>query len=344
MSDTITSMGKTFSPLKWAVIPLAAICALLIALPANADDRHTVSPGETLLGIAARYGIDVSAIAERNGINNVNLVVAGQTLLIPGAGGGQGGASAPPEGHRIGAGETLTSIAARYGLSIAVLTELNNLVNPNHIVAGQLLQLPGQGGSTPEPPATGQGAAGSHTVAAGDTLTSIAARYGVSVSALAAENNISNPNRIITGQQLSIPGGGTGGHSQASIEQWLIQAEQEFGLPAGLMRAVAMQESGWQQHVVSSAGAIGVMQLMPGTANWLVSDVLPGASDWRNNPRDNIRLGAALLNRNLVAYGGDLDYALAAYYQGDGNITRFGIFDETWHYIANVRALMERYR
>ncbi|MCX9077134.1 MAG: LysM peptidoglycan-binding domain-containing protein [Candidatus Methanoperedens sp.] len=115
----------------------------------------------------------------------------------------------PPAGtalyHTVRSGETLKTIAARYGTTWDVLASLNNLSNPNLIYVGQQLVIRG-GTTTPpvvNPPSTG----GVHVVQQGETLAIIAARYGTTWAALATANNISNPNAIYAGQRLVIPAG-----------------------------------------------------------------------------------------------------------------------------------------
>lgn len=113
----------------------------------------------------------------------------------------------PPAGtpryHTVRAGQTLQIIAALYGTTWQALAALNNLPNPNYIYAGQQLLISG-GTTTPTyPPPTG----GTHVVQPGETLQIIAARYGTTWGAIAAANNITDPNRIYVGQRLVIPAG-----------------------------------------------------------------------------------------------------------------------------------------
>ncbi|NWG16703.1 MAG: LysM peptidoglycan-binding domain-containing protein [Chloroflexi bacterium] len=108
-----------------------------------------------------------------------------------------------PRYHTVRAGETLQTIAARYGTTWQTLAALNNLPNANYIYVGQQLLISG-GTTTPTyPPPTG----GTHVVQPGETLQIIAARYGTTWYALAAANNITDPNRIYVGQVLVIPSG-----------------------------------------------------------------------------------------------------------------------------------------
>lgn len=109
--------------------------------------------------------------------------------------------------HLVQLGETLYSIAMRYGVSAAAIAAANNIYNPDMIFAGQSLVIPG---SYSPPPAQAPVAApgGYYVVQLGDTLSGIAWRLGTTVSALMAANNIYNPDMIYAGQRLIVPGGG----------------------------------------------------------------------------------------------------------------------------------------
>lgn len=179
------------------LIPLLGVAAFpaQAAPPAAAPIVHVVYWGETLSGIALRYGTSVQAIAGYNGLTNPNRIYAGQRLLIP-----AGPVDNPPSGgvHVVRYGETLSGIAFRYGVTVNALVQANALVNPNRIYAGQRLQIPTGGTPDPRP--------GSYyTVRYGDTLSGIAWRYGTSVWSIAAANNIANPSLIWVGQRLYIP-------------------------------------------------------------------------------------------------------------------------------------------
>lgn len=107
-------------------------------------------------------------------------------------------ASSPPRdggSHRVRQGETLSGIAQRYGTDVATLAELNDIRNPNLIHAGQSLRLP-------------EGAAQGYTIERGDTLSGIAREHGVSLDAMIAANpQLTDPNRIFPGDRLSVPAG-----------------------------------------------------------------------------------------------------------------------------------------
>jgi LysM repeat protein len=104
-------------------------------------------------------------------------------------------------------GDTMYSIARRYGTTVQAIAQLNNIANPRYIRVGQQLIIPRPGYATPVP--TTAPYPTSYVVVRGDTLYSIARRYGTTVQAIALANNIANPSLIYAGQRLNIPGGGT---------------------------------------------------------------------------------------------------------------------------------------
>jgi LysM repeat protein len=103
------------------------------------------------------------------------------------------------------AGDTMISIAARHGVTATQLAAANGLRWNAWVYVGQQLRIPGQGSSTPSAPASG----GTYVVRAGDSLNRIAARYGVTVSQLAAANGLRTNAWVYVGQQLRIPGQGS---------------------------------------------------------------------------------------------------------------------------------------
>ena len=111
--------------------------------------------------------------------------------------------------HVVRSGDTLGAIAKSNGTTVQALVEANGIANPNLIIAGSTLKIPGSEGGA------GGGSAGTHTVRAGDTLAKIAARYGTTVSALASANGIANPNLIVVGRSLQLQGGSGAGSSAA---------------------------------------------------------------------------------------------------------------------------------
>jgi N-acetylmuramoyl-L-alanine amidase len=279
---------------------------------------HVVSKGDTLSDIAVRYGTTTGALARANGLSDPNLIIAGTRLTIP-DGSSSSASAASGATHTVRAGETLWDLAQRFGTSVNALARANGISNPNLIVAGSKITVSGGDGAS----ATASMGGATHTVQAGETLSDIAARFGVSVSSLARANGIQNPNLIVAGTSISVPGAATGTApapvSATEVGYLLEQEAVANGVNPSLIKAMAYQESGWQQDVVSSAGAIGVMQVMPGTARWVNEVLLGGASLNVRQAHDNIKMGVSYM-RYLLSIMPTQDQALAAYYSGPGNV------------------------
>ncbi len=164
--------------------------------PEPGSSTYTVQPGDTLYGIAARFGTTVNELAALNNLSPDALLLAGQTLMVPAT------ATNPPNVHIVQAGENLYRIALRYGITWQELAQLNGITDPTTLRAGQRLVLPA--GTTGAPPSAPTGTR-THVVQSGDTLYGIAARYGVTVQALAQANGLTLYSLIYAGQTLIIP-------------------------------------------------------------------------------------------------------------------------------------------
>jgi soluble lytic murein transglycosylase-like protein len=109
-----------------------------------------------------------------------------------------------------------------------------------------------------------------------------------------------------------------------------------------MARAIAWQESGFDNRAVSSVGARGVMQVMPATWTWIDRNLSSRRLD-RSSAADNVQAGTLYLQHLLRETGGDEDQAAAAYYQGLSSVRQRGMYDDTKRYVANVRALRSRF-
>ena len=114
--------------------------------------------------------------------------------------------------YTVAPGDTLASIATRFGTTVSALAGANGIADPNFILVGQVLVVHGPPATTGSASAASgrvaKATGGDYTVVAGDTLASIAAHYGTTVSALAGVNGITDPNFILVGQVLRIGAGG----------------------------------------------------------------------------------------------------------------------------------------
>jgi soluble lytic murein transglycosylase-like protein len=115
-----------------------------------------------------------------------------------------------------------------------------------------------------------------------------------------------------------------------------------YGLDPGLLMALAWLESGWQNGVVSPAGALGIGQLLPDTVDFLATSVMRERLD-PADPESNIRMSARYLKWLLEQTGGDVPKALAAYYQGLRSVNQGGVLPESTVYASTVLTIADRY-
>jgi LysM repeat protein len=137
----------------------------LATTSARQNTSYVVQPGDNLFRISLRFNTTVAALAAANGITNVNLIFAGQTLIIPGPGGNvpppvttppAGGTPAPgTTTYVVAPGDTLSKIAQRFGTTYLAIAAANGIANPNLIYVGQVLNIPGASGVPPTPPPGG---------------------------------------------------------------------------------------------------------------------------------------------------------------------------------------------
>jgi LysM repeat protein len=351
----------------------ALVATVLLTLsfttPATAGDELVVRRGDTLWDLAQRHGVTVTDLVAWNRIENPSLIRVGQRIVLqPPA-----PAAAPtppvvpvpaPLVHVVRGGDTLWDIAIRYGTTVDALVVANRLSNPSFVRVGQAITIPTSASAPPPTPATSASASAAppaavvHVVAGGETLWVISARYGVTIGAIVDANDLADPSFIRTGQRLAIPTVGAAPAAVPASPQssgmppamatavtarsgWrdvLVAAAHEFGVPPAFMLAVAWHESGWQPAVVSFAGAVGLMQLMPATATWVADTMLhePAAI---GEPRWNARAGARLLAFYLDRYAGDKPKTLAAYFQGMASVEQSGIRPSSQPYIDSILAL-----
>lgn len=228
------------------------LVVLSFALPTLAQEQsadttdaetvtHTVTYGDSLYRIALRYGVTMDAIAQANGLTNWSHIAIGQTLVIPGLEVPDDSEvvvnpliAGTPTTHVVQPGETLNTIAQKYGISIEDLLKSNNIANPNLIYRGQELKVwtteSVNEAADPEVETlpelttnfsidlTGQplvpddfdvriapAIQTTHVVLAGENLARIASKYNVTMSDIVTANNLPNADRIYAGQELVIP-------------------------------------------------------------------------------------------------------------------------------------------
>ena len=309
------------------LVPLyAVVFALLYAAPSSAAVPHVVQPGETLWSIAAANNLTTRTVAAFNGLSENSQVVLGSTIQVP---------------------STTEGYAA-----------LQN--------AGLIAAEPAQPAPAPAAAAPSSSAApapqGGYTVRPGDTLSGLAASSRVSVADMAAMNGLDPNGLLIAGTVVKLPTGAPAparAAAPAPAATVVPQADPaptatrvgagdvqnvaaQHGVSPSLATAIAWQESGFNNNMVSSANARGVMQVMPGTWDY-VQDNLAQRQLNPNSAHDNVTAGVLYLKQLLNQTGGNESDAIAAYYQGLGALRSRGVFDDTKQYIANVQALRGRF-
>lgn len=301
----------------WKLPLLLATAGLCVPATASAAFEHVVAPGESLYAVAAADGLSVNQLAAANGLSSDSQLVAGSTLAIP-----------PQTGDAVATSSSPASESTPPAQSSSAATSSSG--------GGYVVQL-------------------------GDTLSGIAARYGVSVDALAAANGLDPAGILPAGDTLSVSGGSSGSAgagaatSTAPASNAGAQPTTESvspssvgsiaaqsGVSPSLAQAIADQESGFNNSMVSSTGATGVMQIEPGTWNYIQNNL--GASTLApSSATDNVRGGVLLLRSLLNQTGGDPAMAAAGYYQGLASVQAHGMYADTQQYVNNVMALRQRF-
>jgi len=318
---------KPMRPLPISV--LAAAVALLAAPAANADVLHTVSSGDTLWSIAAKANMTTRTVAAYNGLNENSNVVIGAPIKIPSV---QEGLAALRAAGITPAGSSAASTSS----------------------AAKVAPVP-TSSRAPRPQ-------GAYVVRAGDTLSGLAAQSRVPVAQMAYMNGLRPTSHLLIGMVIKLPVGAptpAGAAAPAPAVRVVpnaspvptatrLGAEQikalaaQHGAPASLAAAIAWQESGFNNAMVSSANARGIMQVMPGTWDWVNKNLAPSPLDPRS-AADNVRAGSLYLAQLMRATNGDVRLAAAGYYQGLASVQKRGMFDDTKQYVDDVLALRARF-
>ena len=181
-----------------------------------------------------------------------------------------------------------------------------------------------------------------HVVVSGESFFSIAADYRVSPWQLAHVNGVLLTRVIVPGQRLILPAGARVRPEAAAAPSGSVRAALDhwagiYGVDARLVRALAWMESGFQEDVVSSVGAVGVMQLLPETWEF-VDTVLLGYRTPRTY-EGNVQAGVRYLRWQLDQFGGSERLALAGWYQGARAVRERGVFTDTKEFVRIVLAL-----
>lgn len=326
-------------------VPLAAALTLAAPAAAQAAFAHVVTAGESLSSVAAADGLTVDQLAAANGISPDSQLTAGSTVLIPPE---SGVATAPASSGSTSATSTATQVGDGDSADV---------------------------GATSATSVSTSSGGGSYVVQPGDTLSAIAARAGMSVAALAASNGLDPNAPLLSGTALNLSGSGTTSFVSTSSTGTSASGASEpvgavaqgnpsnppyptpervsasevgqiasaNGVPPALAEAVGWQESGFTNDLVSATDARGVMQILPGTWDWIQRSLTAGTPLASASAADNVRGGVLLLHSLLGATGGDPAQAAAGYYQGLSSVRQNGMYSDTQQYVNRVLSLAQRF-
>jgi LysM repeat protein len=214
-----------------AALALAVVLPFPGLAPVAALANVVVKPGETLSEIADRHGVSLTRLMQANGISNPNVITAGQSLRLPGSSTAAAG-SARGGSITVQPGDTLSDIADRQGVSLNQLMQANGITNPNMVVAGQKLVLPGSRRATAAAAPRALPTA-PYTVKSGETLSEIADRFGTSTERLIQLNGISNPNLVVAGTRLAIPGRPSSSAAPRNAKEHVVRSGESLSSIAG---------------------------------------------------------------------------------------------------------------
>jgi LysM repeat protein len=218
-------------------------------------------------------------------------------------------------GYRVRPGDTLWDISRAHGLTVAQLASANHLDAAAILPIGLVLQIPGTGYQ----PTVGGPTRTLGAFSFCSTFRPDSAPYGV------------------------LPYGLYGSTRYAALRPLFDRWSAHYNLYEPLLEAVAWQESGWQQGVVSYTGALGVGQIEPYTARFISRYLVGVDLDVAHSASDNIRASAAFLAYLAGVEGNNTCATIAAYYEGPLNLQHLGVLPDAQQYVADVEGLIPRF-
>jgi LysM repeat protein len=293
---------------------------------ARVQSSHVVRSGDTMETIALRHGVTVRQLVRANPGVDPGMIFPGQRLTVPGAAAtttrgparAARAATATARTHTVRPGETMTSIATAYGISLDRLLAANRAMGPDLLFVGQHVTVPGTAKATSSGVSTRPPAATSANTFAGYTYPPATVRAAAANRARLARMKV--PTRTQTA---------------ALIRQVALR----HGVDPRLALAIAYQESGWNQRMVSVANAVGTMQVIPASGTW--ASQLAGRRLDLLDTRDNVTAGVLIL-RALQSTATSREEAVAGYYQGLRSIRTQGMYPDTKGYVRTVLAIYKR--
>ncbi|MBG6107857.1 LysM peptidoglycan-binding domain-containing protein [Frigoribacterium sp. CG_9.8] len=298
--DAFTAAARATTSPEVSSVSHGTVTAAVAAAPAT----YRVVAGDTVSGIAGRYGLATASVLALNGLSWKSVIFAGQTLKLGTSGVVATAApaiAAPTGRYTIQKGDSIGGIAAKFGLATQTLLSANGLAWTSIIYPGQTIAIPGSTGvasaapasqvrvvEAPSAPAAARTPV-TYTIASGDSITKIAAKFGVTVQAILTANNLTWSSIIYGGRTLTIPSAPTvvpaSSNSSAVVPaspsvvvaltsematnaRTIVTVGRSLGVPEyGLVVALAAaaQESGLRNLNYGDRDSIGIFQQRPST-------------------------------------------------------------------------------
>lgn len=401
---TKPTLRPAATPTPSNVADAKARAAALVAAAKPKAKTVTVKAGDTVWALASRHGVSVEQVLRLNKLKASSLIFPGQKLTLsegaslpkpttkkskPARSASKTSASAKT--YTVRSGDTLSGIAAKHGVSLSTLFKANKMNGSTIIYPGQKIKLSGSAAAparvaaakpaakakaAPKPAAASK----TYTVRAGDTLSGIAAKHGLSLSAIFKANNFNGSTIIYPGQKIKLNGTATAAksapkvaaqdnslvsnkflhytydaqtHTNANVSKRTLLSRQvpspaqmrqivadtaaRHGVDPALALAHAQVESGFDARAVSPANAIGTMQVLPSTAKWMGDRV--GRQLDPLDPYDNVTAGVLFI-KYLQSNAKNRDEGIAAYYQGLAGVQNNGMYPDTKDYVRKVKSNM----
>ncbi|MDA8158682.1 MAG: LysM peptidoglycan-binding domain-containing protein [Deltaproteobacteria bacterium] len=223
---------KNFKYVKKYVVKQPRVVYTAYSRPKN-NTLYTVEPGDTLLGIASKYGVPLGTIERYNGLNNYSMLKVGERITIPGTAGTKNanyGAGNHNTLYTVEPGDTLLGIASKYGVPLGTIERYNGLNNYSMLKVGERITIPGTAGSRISYARKNYSNAGLTyiIVKPGMTLWSIAQKFNVSLNFIKNINHIRG-NDIHSGEKIFLKGGGNPNIRYSYISNG-VHKKKEVGL------------------------------------------------------------------------------------------------------------------
>ncbi|WP_189638404.1 lytic transglycosylase domain-containing protein [Glutamicibacter arilaitensis] len=290
----------------------------------SASSSYTVKSGDTLSGIASKHGMSLSELLKANDISASKPIFPGSKIKVSGGSSSSSSSSkstvkpkAKTSTYTVKSGDTLSGIATSHDMKLASLLNLN----------------PDYSASSPLKIGAKLKVSGSSVAPSGQVKKQ---KIGNTFAGRTYADHVvkdANSNKDYL-DSTSVP-------SRGEMQALIRSTAKSMGVDPALALAHAYQESGFNMRAVSPANAVGAMQVLPSTGDWIASVI--GQDLNVLNPRDNVVAGVAVIAYNLDNTD-NLDDAIASYYQGLAGVRNNGMYEDTKHYVASIKAHMKNYR